>query len=238
MKLPYFLLVSLLSLSLLHAEAELKQTSYVYRSDTEGDVSDTTWVTEMKDDYIEIKGKNKEGSTLMECCPEDYTFDRFSYKSAIEPTQYEFVREGNILYIDADVNGKKTSLHHILKRNPWIQQLGFGLKGFAASKDKTYYFCILSQKDFALHDMVAKKEGIFPLKVGNKEYKAKKIHLTLAGFKSLFWSAEIWYDVATGDCILYKGDEGPSTPITVITLSAKKIISAPSSVSNTTSNDE
>lgn len=201
-----------------------KQESYTYHSDTGGVSSNTTWIVEPRENYVEIKGTSDDGTTLMECCSEDYTFDKYTYKSTKEPIEYEFVRDGNILYVNANIKGEKKSLHHILKRNPWIQQLGFGLKGFAKSKAKNYYFCILSQKDFSLHDMAAKKEGVFPLKIGDKEYKAKKINLSLTGFKSLFWSAEIWFDTKTGDCLLYKGDEGPNTALTVTTLSSKKLL--------------
>lgn len=196
-------------------------TQYTYQTTKEDQTTEKTWVVEKKEDYYFIIGKTKTGLTEIECDEEGY-FSRFYSKSFDEPAEYEIVRDGNHLWINGTFNGKKKSNYYLLKRNPWIQELGFGLKGFAMSNEETFYFCIVNASDFALHDMIAKKQEIAPLVIRENEYQAQKIHLTLPGLKGMFWSAEIWFDPKTGDCLLYKGNEGPSTPITTITLSSKK----------------
>lgn len=194
---------------------------YTYKSVKEDQSTKTIWNVKQKDEMYYINGKSKNSLTEIECDDQGY-FDRFYSKSFDQPIEYEIIRDGNHLWANGTFHGKKKSEYHFLKRNPWLQQLGFGLRAFAASTDETFYFCILNESDFALHDMVAKKQEIAPLKIDGKEYQAQKLHLTLPGFKGMFWSAEIWYDTKSGDCLLYKGNEGPKTPITTITLSSKK----------------
>jgi hypothetical protein len=69
--------------------------------------------------------------------------------------------------------------------------------------------------------MVAKKQGIEKLTIKEKTYDALEVVVTLQGFKSMFWKAQVWYDVKTNDLLQYKSNEGPHTPTTTVTLISK-----------------
>jgi hypothetical protein len=69
--------------------------------------------------------------------------------------------------------------------------------------------------------MVAKKLEKETLKIHDTTYQAILVEVTLQGFKSMFWKAQIWYDAKTYDLLQYKSNEGPNTPTTTVTLVSK-----------------
>ena len=56
-----------------------------------------------------------------------------------------------------------------------------------------------------------------------KTFDARKLKITLTGFfKSMFWKAQLWYDIKTNVLVKYKANEGPDTPTTKVTIKSIK----------------
>ena len=98
----------------------------------------------------------------------------------------------------------------------WLQDFNFALKPFVESAKTTLKFNIINPDDFSLVEMIASKIDTGKLTIDGKEYQAQKINLTLPGFKSMFWSAEMWYDLQEKNMLMFKANEGPGTPLTTI----------------------
>jgi hypothetical protein len=175
-------------------------------------------VTKEKNEYlVEIEGKEQK-TTLTAVFP----FSLKSYISKKNKDFFEFILEGSTIKAKGTVEGESLSAEFkVSKKNPWIQEFDFGLRPLLASSKNHLNFQLINPKNFKMHKMVAKKEKQESLKLGNKTYKAILVEITLQGFKSMFWKAQIWYDNDTYDLLQYKANEGPNTPLTTVTLISK-----------------
>lgn len=189
---------------------------YKYEDITGNQKNEIIWTIEKEEKDLKITGEDNISTTIL-TCSENYDISKFSYKSKIEPTEYLFSLEKNILSAEGKIKSNSIS-KNIPITLPWIQQFGFGLKPFILSKNRSLKFCLLNPKDFLLQKMVAIKKAIKPITVLEKKYDAQKVTVTLQGFKSMFWKAQLWFDVKTGDLIKYVANSGPNTPISTILL--------------------
>jgi len=104
----------------------------------------------------------------------------------------------------------------------WIQDFNFGFHEFLEAQNREMTFLMLNPNDFTINEMIVKKQNIEKIKIGHINYNAQKVEVTLPGFKSMFWKAQIWYDLESYDLIKYIADKGPGTPVTTILLESKK----------------
>ena len=179
----------------------------------------TYTVSKDKNDYIvEIQGKDQK-TTLTASS----TFALKSYNSKKTNDSFEFTVEGSIIKAKGTVQGEALSAEFkVSKKTPWIQEFDFGLRPLLTSSKTHLNFQLINPKNFKMHKMVAKKEKQESLKLGSTSYDATLVEITLQGFKSMFWKAQIWYDSKTHDLLQYKANEGPNTPITTVTLISKE----------------
>ena len=49
--------------------------------------------------------------------------------------------------------------------------------------------------------------------INNTKDNAQHLTVTLQGFKSHFWKADIWYDLKSKDLLKYVSDEGPGATL-------------------------
>lgn len=212
-------LVMLASIVLLTSGVQ-KKLKYVYNEDTEGYVIQTTWIVELEPNGLRIDGDNPEGITKIDCSSE-YTINKFAYKAKDSDREFVIERNGSQLVAKGKIKSKDRMKTHDIGDTPWIQEFGFGLRAFMASEETSYKFCIVNPKDFGVVKMIAKKKKIETIEVGDKEYSAQKVYVTLQGLKSMFWGADMWFDAKSQDLLMYEADQGPDTPFTVITFENK-----------------
>ena len=129
-----------------------------------------------------------------------------------EKDKLHILRQNDQIAISCTRNGKTKKLTHKGVKEPWIQELYFGLKAFTLSDQPKLKYVSINPDDLTLVTMVlTRKEHEV---VEGK--KAVKLHMTVDGWRGKFWEAWSWTDADTGFLLQKKGNKGPLTP-TVIT---------------------
>jgi hypothetical protein len=200
--------------------ADAAQT-LVYTKETGGVEITTTYTVDQDHDQYHVQGANKDQTTeILSAIP--YKALSFSYTSKKNSDQYTFVLKEATLTADGIVKGEKLhAVYKIARNSAWIQEFEFGFLPFLTSNKKSLDFDILHPKNFKLHKMTAKKHKIETLRIGEASYQAQMVTITLQGFKSMFWKAQLWYDTVSHNLLMYKANEGPHTPTTTISLTSK-----------------
>lgn len=189
---------------------------YKYEEQTGNKKSYFTWVLEEGEKSIKIVADEDESITTLNFT-KNFVMYRYAFKSKIEPTEYVFSLNKNILTANGKVNNLQMSEEYPLKTR-WIQQFGFGLRPFVFSEKKSMEFTLLTIDKFEEQKMIATKEGNELVSSNGKTYDTIKISLSLTGFKKMFWKARLWYDSKTGILVKYTANKGPNTPTTTIML--------------------
>ncbi|MCB1106759.1 MAG: hypothetical protein KDK76_01525 [Chlamydiia bacterium] len=211
-------------LFLFSSVALFSEVTYIYNKDVEGRESKTTWKLDFqeKENILHILGESINGKTLIVTTPERVT-QSFNYRHKHQNDEYSIFREGAYLIAKKDTNGQQTQKEFHIGNDTWVQEFDFAFKPFILSDYRDFKFSIVHPKDMSLHSMVATKQGIDPIEIHGKGYQALKVKVTLTGFKKMFWHADLWFDPQAGDLIKYMANEGPNTPLSVITLFSKEI---------------
>jgi len=181
----------------------------------------TTYTINKENDHYLIEGVAKDQTTKIESLV-PYSLLSFVFTSKKNQDQYTLTLKDGVLTAEGQMKGVKLhAVYTIPKNSRWIQEFEFGLLPLLISKSKSIDFQILNPKDFKIHKMSAKKQGIETMKVGETSYQAQAVQISLQGFKSMFWKAQLWYDVDTHALLMYKANEGPHTPTTTTSLASK-----------------
>ncbi|MDX8431408.1 MAG: hypothetical protein SNF33_06385 [Candidatus Algichlamydia australiensis] len=190
-----------------------------YNEEIKGISVKTEWFTQKEESSLTLEGKSPKTNFKLVCDP-DYIMSHVTYLSSKhdKDEQYECYREGKILKVKR-VSGENESLKEYNIGNcNWIQEFNFGLRPFVRSGLGSFRFCIINPSDLSLNRMIAKKQHIELIKTGKETYRAQKVKITLQGPKALFWTAYAWFDTETGHMVKYKGNRGPNTPMSTVTL--------------------
>ncbi len=198
------------------------QVTYIYNKDVEGRESKTTWTVDLKEDRLHINGESLSGKVAIVTTP-DRTTQSFSQKSKSGQDEYTILRDGPYLIATKEVNGNKTQKQFHIGNDLWVQEFDFSFKPFIISDYRNFKFSIVRPKNLDLHSMIATKQGYEKIDLNGKVYDALRVKITLTGFKKMFWHADLWFDPQAGDLLKYMANEGPNTPLSVITLFSKKI---------------
>jgi hypothetical protein len=191
--------------------------SFVYNNKVNNQNTKSNIILSKKNENILIsKSTDKDYTSLK--YTKDYKLLNLSFKSENKTKTYEFINKNNLLLCSGVIDNKKINKSYKLSNKIWVQDFTFGLTPFLESNKKEFKFYMLNPDDFSKNNMIATKLDISNIKVGNKNYLAQKIKVTLRGFKSHFWKAEIYFDTKTFDLIKYTSDEGPGTSTIVTTL--------------------
>lgn len=215
MKFRHSLLIAAACLPLLAFSTQ----TLVYNKVTGSNHVTTTWTIDEKNNEYIIQGVNKNQVVDMRA-DIPYRLTHFEYQSKKNSDHYNIRLVNRKLEAKGEKKGEKISATHNIGSTPWIQDFEFGLKPFIKSKNKSINFVIVSPSNFKVHKMVARKKEMQTITVDGKERKTLYVKMTLAGFKKMFWKAQLWFDADSGDLIMYKANEGPHTPTTVITLAS------------------
>lgn len=198
------------------------EVTYVYHKDVEGRESKTTWKLELKEDLLHIDGEGLNGNTKIITTPDRVT-QSFTHKSKHNSDEYSIHREGPTLIAQKHENGERSEKRYKVGNDLWLQEFDFSFKPFILSNCRDIKFSIIHPKKLDLHDMVATKQSFEKLLINGVERETLKVKVTLTGFKKMFWHADLWFDPQAGDLLLYKANEGPNTPTSVITLFSKTL---------------
>ncbi len=200
---------------LLSAESKV---TYIYEKDMEGIISRTEWVVSEANNESIIEGKSTRGKASIITYPDGNT-KSFNYESKEKQTSME--RNGNVIFASREVNGEKEETVLKAGRSQWIQEFDFSLRSFVMSPDSSIKFYIVHPDKLSLHSMQVSKDGYEHIDINGQVRESLKAKVTLTGFKKMFWKGELWYDPANGDLLRYKANEGPNTPVSIITLISK-----------------
>lgn len=195
-------------------------TTYHYEKWIEGKKTPMTWEIDKKQNKLFLKCHEDIGLTSLECSANFEDISSYSFLSVDKKYSYALDLKGKDLALVKKLKNK-TQKNNFKISSPWIQQFGFGLVPFIKSAKKKIHFCLINTDKNDLVDMIATKDEIAPLKIRDKTYQAQKTTVTLTGFKSMFWKAEIWFDKENADMLKYKADNGPATPVTTLILVGK-----------------
>ena len=208
-----------LFLSLILISSLFAQDNWVYDEEVNGHSIETKWQGETKDNTLFLKGESSKNVVEIVCKP-DFEMEAISYTALKEGggATYSCKRSGNTLHLVSKQGDAEVVKNYSVGRTPWIQEFGFGLRPFMASGASSIKFYIINPKDLSMHKLVAKREGQETVTIGDKAYRTNKVKISLSGFKSLFWTAYAWFDTESGNMVMYKGNKGPNTPTTTITL--------------------
>ncbi len=182
-----------------------------YEEDFDGKVTYTEWVSS-KD---KIEGEN-DTYTIHINTPSEQN-KSFEYVSKDEGYLYKITQEGPNLQAMRQDGDKEFQKQYRISRDPWIQGLEYGFVSFIHSKAKNFNFCIINPENLNLNKMVIKKKRLETIEIGGKKVEALKAVMTLRGFYSLFWKAELWFDPTSGELLVYQANKGPNTPVLTLT---------------------
>ncbi|WP_420422607.1 hypothetical protein [Simkania sp.] len=221
--LKLFLLSCLFIAPLVSKEEEPpSKVTYVYKKEIEGRTSETTWILQEKDKNVHIQGISGNGETLIITSPPVNT-QCFSYQSKNEKNEYYIHRDGPYLFAKRSDGEQVTQKEFNIGDDFWIQEFDFTFRPFILSTADSLKFYIVHPTKLSLHHMIATKSSrLEQVKVQGETHDAIKVKVTLTGFKKMFWKAELWFERNTGDLLKYMANEGPNTPMSVITLFSKK----------------
>lgn len=200
--------------------ARLFENQLVYSSETEGVVTKSFWKIQVDPNTIIVEAEKGNISSEM-VFSRNLTLNQ--YIDVDSKTEVSIKRENGKLIstIKDKKTGKETKKDNKIGKSKWIQEFTIGMKGFLLSNDKSCEFYTIHTDDLSARQMIATKEGIKKIQIGNQSVSAQKVYITLPGIQSWFWGAEAWYDPETLDLLLYKANSGPGTPMTTVTLLEK-----------------
>ena len=216
-----FIFFFLCLLPLWGQEEIASKTTYIYEKKKEGRSYKTTWVVEKKEREFYIKGVSGGGKTFI-ISSYPMNTHRFSFKSHDKTKEYSIVRKGS--YLIATLKNPYRTIYKEFKigNRLWLQEFDFSFRPFILSKNSYFKFYIVHPKKLSLHHMIATKENEFEdIQINHKHFHAIKVKVTLTGLKKLFWKADLWFEKETGDLLKYVANEGPNTPLSIITLFSK-----------------
>lgn len=190
--------------------------TFVYDKDIDGNHTQTTITIDERDNQYFIEGKHAHSTTMMEYTLH-YTIEKIHSKTS-KDNEYLFYQDGNYIKLKKIYNGHFAEREYALRDSAWIQDFDFGLKPFLMSSLRKYKFSIINPKNLTMTKMIAIKQEVEPVVVNSKEYLAQKVKITLQGYKKMFWSTEVWYDTKSDTLLIYKANEGPSTPTMIKSL--------------------
>ena len=197
--------------------------TYIYSTNVDGHETKTTWIIENKEKVWHFHGESSLEKTLVIASPSQINTQSFSCHSKNNNNFYSVHREGNILFAQCENDGGKMEKTLPLNEDTWVQEFDFSLKPYILSERNDFKFSIVHPKKLSLHHMIASKLGLDQIDINGKLLTALKVKVTLRGFKKMFWHADLWFDQESGDLLRYKANDGPNTPISIMTLLSKQI---------------
>ncbi|GEM_PF-6896601 len=113
-------------------------------------------------------------------------------------------RDNNTLVFKGMYKDKQLNKSIKIDKDPWFGNY-HSLSQFAISKldRQEYYMAILETQD--IMKMVAIKEKVETVKIGDKNVDTQKVRITLADWRSMFWSSYAWFRLTDG--LLVKTEE-------------------------------
>ncbi|NGX55957.1 MAG: hypothetical protein K1060chlam5_00191 [Candidatus Anoxychlamydiales bacterium] len=191
--------------------------TYSYQNKKNNKITKTNITFSTKDDLILIlKTSSKEETSIK--YQKDYELLSYINKIENENTLFNLIRKNNNLICQGRIRNNKLYSSYRLGRNNWVQDFNFGFTSFLQSKKNIYKFIMINPNDFTKNEMIATKQNIETININNEKYSSQKIKVTLRGFRSHFWKAEIWFDTKTNNLLKYVSNEGPGTANIVTTL--------------------
>lgn len=196
----------------------LEKSALIYNKTTGTNTVTMTFTIEKQKEQYLIQGISKT-QTIDISASIPYVLCTYSSVSNKNKDFFNLKLVNGVLKAEGEKGGEKLAAEYKIT-TPWIQDFEFGFKTFIQSNVKSLNYCVVNPSTLKLYEMVATKEEEEALQVGEKEYKALRVKVTLAGLKKMFWKGLIWYEKETGLMLKYEANEGPHTPTSTTALAS------------------
>jgi len=195
-----------------------------YKETIGGEVSTlTVAVVEDSDTLIRFRASSTTGEKVVSVL-DSRDGSNLSWTQTKDERSVSVLRTGDLLQVRTwDKDGVRLTEHKI-DQAPWIQSREFGMRGFAGDRSQeSREFWIINPSDFSLNRMKAVKKEAGRISCGERTHEAVRVVVSLAGWKSIFWSSEFWFRLDDGLFLKYVGQKsGPNSPDVVSEL-AKEV---------------
>jgi hypothetical protein len=130
------------------------------------------------------------------------------------------VRNGDTIELRVQNDGNQESRILKIDPKPWIQFMGWGLQWFARRPEaKPRQFWIFKLTDLSINTLFAELKGEEAITIGDRQYEAAKVRVSVPGWVSNFWGVHIWFRKKDGFYLRFRGANGPpGTPVTTTEL--------------------
>ena len=136
-----------------------------------------------------------------------------------EKTKVRVRRRGDVLLLEGTLDGQPVDRRIAIDGAPWYQAMSLSLRPFVLGGGNVARFWTLRPDTLEAYLIEARKLGKEHLRIADRQWRAEKIEVRLAGWRSLFWSARYWFEAEQGVFLRYEGPSGPpGSPVTVVTL--------------------
>ncbi|PKL90742.1 MAG: hypothetical protein CVV21_11355 [Candidatus Goldiibacteriota bacterium HGW-Goldbacteria-1] len=204
MKKFVFVFIMIAVTSLLAAADE-----YLFDVTVGGKTSDSIWIIDKRggDTYLY---NNIDGVTTTAVNTPDGETLRFTIDDDKNNIHIKTERMGNDIFSMGVFKGNSISKTVKSEEGKPLYQYIFVQGGsFALSKEKSQEFAMVRPFDFEVFNMKLEKKGNETIDVLGKPTETVKVEMRMAGFLSVFWSADFWFRTSDGAGVKYRGPQGP-----------------------------
>ena len=144
---------------------------------------------------------------------------RWVYRDCARAADITCQRSENSISITGMLEGRKVQKTHAIDGNPWYQDWGLGLRGFALGHEKTWRFWSINPADPGMiARFQATKEGKESLTLKGVPVEAMRVKVSLPGFLSIFFQTKFWFRTSDGVLVRWEFPQGPGKPALVTDL--------------------
>ena len=185
-----------------------------YKETIGGEVSTLTIdVVEKTSQSIKLKGQSSTGSQIYsELNGRDGS--NLLWERTQDSQKVTAIRSQDRVEVRVEHDDKCEEKVYEIDSSPWIQSREFGMSGFADDPEVVeLQFWALNPSDTSIVKMMGTRQEEKRIKCGDNFFDAFKVKVTLAGWKSIFWSSEFWFRKSDGVFLKYIGSaSGPNSP--------------------------
>lgn len=164
-------------------------------------------------------GKKATGESDVMICDSEYRTLEWNYADTVRDIRLRGKRIGGAVRISGTVRGGAVDRTVPLQTAAWYQFAEFSLGRMVAARRNEAVYSLFWPDKMSFYVMKAAVTGDETISIDGKEIDAVRVRVTLAGFRSLFWSSFFWFRKPDYLFVKYRGVNGlPGTAETVIEL--------------------
>ncbi len=142
---------------------------------------------------------------------------KFTIKDVSKQTDLTANLHKSYIHISGSINNETIDENFELDEAPWKQSMSYSLSKFSVSEKDNIEFWIIRIDKMQAVKMLAEREDIEEIAIGNREYSAQRVKISATGLFSSLWCAHYWFEKDSGLLLKYEGLNGlPGSTKTVM----------------------